>query len=350
MATIANIRGALLEEIVLYLLDQVGYKALEFPPGSTITEAGVQEGASGLELQGRGTWHQTDAVATLSHSPAFIHPIRLIVEAKCYQSKVGVGVVRNSVGVLKDINENHFSISGPRNRKIKSTRYNYLAAIFSSSGYSPRAIEYAIAHQIFLIEYQNIPLIEPIVNSLLDLDTEHLIGEGLNNIKSIRRTYRSALQNENIDTTADQYFSSSGMRLLRNIQHHIQRIGGSYFGMLQGRWPLHLLTEEPLPPDFFETDVVECMVRSDDGENWKFVPSRRRNDRPWFEIQFNLPQEVASIVAEYWRDQTAVANLKAQYFSYINLSGKIGNIHRTVKLVLDETWLHRYLMRQAFRE
>ena len=40
-----------------------------------------------------------------------MYPLRLLVEAKCYQKKsqVEIGIVRNSVGVFKDIDENFFS-------------------------------------------------------------------------------------------------------------------------------------------------------------------------------------------------------------------------------------------------
>ena len=106
MANISQVRGALLEEAVLYLLGKTGYDV--FDHHSSKLGPGLRSGHSGLDVEGRGSWHQIDALAEFSASPAFMYPLRLIVEAKCYRANrpVGIEVVRNSVGVLKDISEN----------------------------------------------------------------------------------------------------------------------------------------------------------------------------------------------------------------------------------------------------
>src|SRR6478609_3069628 len=102
---LSGVRGALLEEFVLYLLEKVGYRVVK------AGEHGTYKGATGLEVQGRGERHQIDALAAYDHSPAFMYPLRLLVEAKCYRGRypVQIGVVRNAVGVHKDISENYFT-------------------------------------------------------------------------------------------------------------------------------------------------------------------------------------------------------------------------------------------------
>jgi hypothetical protein len=116
MATITQIRGALLEEAVLFLLRKVGYETYDPAALSLSQLQHMRAGHSGLEVRGRGTWHQLDAFALWKHSPAFMYPLHLMVEAKCYASyrPVGVAVPRNSVGVLKDISENYFTRGGPK--------------------------------------------------------------------------------------------------------------------------------------------------------------------------------------------------------------------------------------------
>src|ERR1035438_7248250 len=121
-------RGAILEELVLYLLKMVGYRVVEAP------SEGTRGGHSGLEVKGRGAWHQIDALAAFDLTPAFMYPLRLMVEAKCYSSRspVGIEVVRNSVGVLKDIAENYFTFLPSRGDQtaIPVPRFNYYSAIF----------------------------------------------------------------------------------------------------------------------------------------------------------------------------------------------------------------------------
>jgi hypothetical protein len=121
MASINQVRGALLEEVVLKLLENAGYRRL--------TEADadggeLRMGRSGLELRGRGEWHQVDALVSYDFTPAFIYPIRLIVEAKAYlknNGKVDIKDIRNAVGVLKDVNENYFSFNSSmqKNNELK---------------------------------------------------------------------------------------------------------------------------------------------------------------------------------------------------------------------------------------
>ena len=98
MARITQIRGALLEEAVLFLLRKVGYEIYE-PPVRASAFDNMRMGRSGLEVRGRGAWHQLDAFAVWTHSPAFMYPLQLMVEAKCYavNRPVGIEVARNSV-------------------------------------------------------------------------------------------------------------------------------------------------------------------------------------------------------------------------------------------------------------
>src|SRR5437016_1513930 len=91
MACINQIRGGLLEEVVLLLLDRSGYRRVR------VGEEGTRNGRAGLEVEGRGSHHQIDALVSPVHSHAFIYyPIRLMVEAKCETNPVGlIGIPRH---------------------------------------------------------------------------------------------------------------------------------------------------------------------------------------------------------------------------------------------------------------
>src|SRR5437868_4353956 len=163
MIRLSQIHGALLEEIVLRLLLQAGYRQV------IIGEEGTSSGASGLEVQGRGAPHQIDALVTPIHSHSFIYTIRLIVEAKCESKAVGVDIIRNLVGTLLDLNQNFITWeSGGSNLSMQ--RFNYHGAVFAANGYSKRAEKYALAHQIFLIDYSNVSLLRPIIDTLISLN------------------------------------------------------------------------------------------------------------------------------------------------------------------------------------
>lgn len=338
MAIPNHIRGALLEEIVLHLLDLVGYRVVN--PG----EEGTRGGAAGLEVQGRGEWHQIDGLAAFDRTPAFMYPLRLIVEAKCYREDrtVGIPIVRNSVGVLKDISENYFTHRSSDNQnEIQIPRFNYHSAIFSTSGYSANAQRYALAHQIFLIQYEKIGLLQPIIRALLALEEEHFsrrVPKARTN--EVRREFRSIFKDENVEEGEYSVFSEDGIEFIRHhIAESLLSIRGSYFGVLQGRWPMHLLCDEQLPMGLFmNSDELSCQITRDERGTWGFTPSQvNPSDNNWFRLEFDLPKEIALMTQSHIGD-AELLHVKQQNFSYLDLAGKIGNIHRSVRLRMDPQW------------
>lgn len=78
MASTGQIRGAVLEEVLLYLLQLAGYRIVEYSP----KDPTLYQGPAGLEVLGRGGRHQIGAVADFAVGHPFSHPARLLVEAK----------------------------------------------------------------------------------------------------------------------------------------------------------------------------------------------------------------------------------------------------------------------------
>ena len=62
LVNISQIRGALLEEAILYLLEKVGYETIEVD--SPNTDNGLRVGHYGLEVRGHDSWHQIDTLSS----------------------------------------------------------------------------------------------------------------------------------------------------------------------------------------------------------------------------------------------------------------------------------------------
>lgn len=339
---ISQIRGAILEEVVLFLLEKVGYRIVR--PG----EDGTRGGHAGLEVRGRGEWHQIDSLAAYDHSPAFIYPLRLLVEAKCYvrNRTIGIEVARNSLGVITDIAQNYFSLNTPGDGEIQLQRFNYHGAIFSTSGFSANAVRYSIAHQIFPIQYRDVPLMEPVADLILQLEEEHIHVPGNEKVKiaRIREKVRDVLREENVGNNF--VFSHDGFAIIQQIRDRMKQIRGSYFGMLQGRWPLHLLSEKPLPPAAFQNDTVSCSVRVNHEGVCEFEPSEfEPQSAEWFSLQFSLPEPIVKLLTEHQWNAVDVAHVKMEYFSTVSLSGIIGGVRRQVRLELNQDLLNAYLQK-----
>jgi hypothetical protein len=138
-----TLQGYVLEELLAYLIRNTGYRLL-------VDEAQDCEELvnrpNGLAVRGRGGLHQVDVLGELAWIPAFTFPLRLIVEAKARAAVTGIGDVRNAVGIVTDVNQNYSPLSAARTTLVQKFSYRY--ALFSTSGFSQPAADFALAHQI----------------------------------------------------------------------------------------------------------------------------------------------------------------------------------------------------------
>jgi len=274
------------------------------------------------------------------------------VEAKCYKrsSPIKIDIVRNSVGVLKDINENYFStkLHNPSS-EIKLQRFNYHYAIFSTSGFTDGAQAYAIAHQIFLIQYSKNGILEKIIDELLNINDRYISASST--LKNIRKDFRMSLIKGHLDEN-NSFTKYGKTHIDLNIIENMTSIRGSYFGMLQGMWPMHLLDRNPLPSNLFmDTDKINCRVYGFDSNIWSFSPIEINEGEPgWFRLEFELPPAIAEIVSKVRHDPVKVANIKQQNFSYIDLAGKINGIQRQIRLEMDQPWIENYIAKMRRRK
>ncbi|MER6784024.1 hypothetical protein ABT330_05080 [Streptomyces sp. NPDC000658] len=148
------LRGYLLEEVLAWLLRSSGFEVLTADDDRDKEPWKVlKEDRNGLLVRGRGAWHQVDALGQFRYVPPFSLPVRLFVEAKYLTTTaVGLPTVRNGHGVIHDVNEGETTTLTAPGAGRPRTRYRYSYAIFSTSGFSPEAQDYALAHQISLID------------------------------------------------------------------------------------------------------------------------------------------------------------------------------------------------------
>ena len=163
MAKLSNIRGMLLEESLLRLLESSGYKTIEAPG----VDPTLIDGPAGMKVKGRGGDHQIDAIADFQIAQPFSHPQRLLVEAKCFdpQKNVGLPIVREAVGILKDVGE-YWMVAGG---EIPKQRYHYQFALFSATGYTRDAQRYAFAQDIFLIPLAASRFFQNVIRSIRNI-------------------------------------------------------------------------------------------------------------------------------------------------------------------------------------
>ncbi len=255
MATKPLINGMLLEEATLYLLEASGYR--------TVTSKGndptLNIGSAGMEVYGRSGSHQIDAIADFVVCPPFSHQQRLLVEAKCYSSRVKLLVVRNAVGVLKDVSEywvipspsmNRFgsNSSGSNrnyaNQALPKSRYHYQYAVISASGYTSRAEEYAFTQDIFLIQVANSQYFQPVLEAIRKVqDLSSIIASspqhGKITLTELRNSIRDNIRNP--QKTLSPVISGSSLESLENFCQACRDIRIAVLIMIDGQFPMFLI-------------------------------------------------------------------------------------------------------------
>jgi hypothetical protein len=138
--------GHVLEDILTALLQDNGYRPLvrEGQDPDALDRAG-----NSLVVKGRGASHQADALGELLFAIPFSLPVRLFMEAKCKSETTGIADVRNAMGVLSDVNERY---SAEAKYQLPLRRHHYRYTLFSTSGFAPNAQQFALAHQISLVD------------------------------------------------------------------------------------------------------------------------------------------------------------------------------------------------------
>lgn len=333
MATIAQIRGLLLEEALLHLLKAAGYRTVEDAGGDPT----VKKGPSGLEVVGRGERHQIDAIADFVVAPPFSHPQRLLLEAKCVSNRVTLPIIRNAVGVLKDVSE--YWVPSVRRVSPPKSRYHYQYAVFSVSGFTSGAERYAFAQDIYLIPLEKSRYLRPIIDSIRDVTYQTLgateSDKVVLNTFSLRKAIRSRIENP----LSPQLASVVGPTALETLNHFCatcQSMQGAALGMIAKRFPVFLVPSPEVQLGELEAEYHVSVHW--DNEGWYLQEAR--TDRRLF--SFDLPEDLFEMYAEEGMlTRTGALELKAEMLSEIQA---VVALHESVRLLifrLDMEWLQR---------
>lgn len=360
MASINQIRGALLEEIVLLLLDRSGYRSIK------AGEEGTRNGRAGLEVEGRGSHHQIDALVSPVHSHAFIYPIRLMVEAKCETSPVGLPTVRSVVGTLFDINQNFLARRVGGGREVRVQRFNYHAAMFAANGYSDNAEQFALAHQVFLIDYSHVAAMRPVVDALLALQIEDFSEVarrgGRRNLTEIRNVFRSLIEIARLGPDVEIFSESGVAKVQDRLLPAVRQLRGSYYGMIEGIYPVHLISQREIPIRLIrQQGIIPCEIRvSDDEQTWAFEPSGIPHESAdFFRLEFTIPEFIADMLNARTEERHAreeaprwlrIAQAKAENMSFVDVTAMDEGQLLLFRLALDFDWLNRYIEGRHARE
>ncbi|MFE2595873.1 hypothetical protein ACFXCZ_05105 [Streptomyces sp. NPDC059396] len=326
MATRAMLRGYLLEESLAWLLRESGYRLLVSEaqdPVELVANGGT------LRVKGRGAVHQVDVLGEFPFTPAFSLPVRLFLEAKFYRTPCRLEAVRNAHGVVHDVNENFVMLPGSRPRR----RFKYSYALFSANGFTLEAQDYALAHQISLVDLSGQSFewlraaIRGAASDLYDAQTQYQVTSFP--VAWMRTELRRALGTGADDelpsaTTSAQFFRSVASATLADFATalHQQSERELLLGFPAAPFVLPLATEDKkeflayadLQPDH---PVRIRRVGQAEAAEWMLTP---RDVPDAYRLTFKLPDRVETWISDVaGKERQRAQMIKEQFLAAVTV-------------------------------
>lgn len=343
MATLVQIHGMLLEEAILCILRHAGYKTIEGPDN----DPSLCRMPGGLGVRGRGGSHQIDAIGDFLVYQPFTFPQRLLVEGKCWKKRVDISIVRNAVGILRDVSEYWLS---RRTEATPKNRCHYQFAIFSASEFTREAQRYAFAQDIYLVPLGKSQFFGSVVTAIRGVAPSDLSKVGmpaeLRDLRAKTRAYlRTSLSNDELDS-ADW----SGMDSLTDLRQAVQSVREGFIALADSRFPLFLVPN-PARPDTQQGNrsprgPQQIRIRiSYDKKSW-YLTDARSGVRLY---SFDLPRELFEQYAPSGSlSRQRALDLKEKALSQMQAVRYRDGLLQIVEFVLDRDWISE--IRSALNE
>ncbi len=342
-----TLRGYLLEEALAYLIRTSGYKLLVDPRQDSYN---LQNGQAGIEVRGRGGWHQADVLGQLEIIPAFSYPFRLFMEAKHRGDKVDMPIIRSAVGIVSDVNQAPLPVVDPTNLPY-APAYHYVYSVFSASGFDANAIKMATSYLISLVdmsmdEYRD--LLESIDNTAQQILTQFTNTNGL--VKDVRYSLRLSLNTypENFSLEQPNNERAHGYytdlkTTLSSLVRTVKSYDRLYVGTINAPFILVLKSDNPKKFEKYSlkyknTDhkvEIHWSDSIDDGRTWFISPVAGADDEKYV-LSFRLPSILGDWIFKVETDkQRKAMQAKLEYLSSINVYIRGKGMDHVVKLQFD---------------
>ena len=286
-------KGYLLEIVLAKLLKVNGYDLVT----SSDNEIRFLE-TNGLNVKGRGGYHQFDSLGTFRITPPFVYPIRLFLEAKFYtNNKVGIDRIRMGIGILQDVNTNYSTVD-MTSQELKLPKYNYNYALFSTSGFTDDAQRLAIAHKVYLMDLSSgyYSWIRDFINQVVDklfadhnITDDHISSDIFNDYKE---NFSREINNLR-DSQLDRWIVFENQRsVVDEFVNQMQNAGSMYIASTKSTQIIALIPndDEKFRKSLRRNPHQEVTITWNETERnvWIINPTEYDNDTN-YELTFQLP-------------------------------------------------------------
>ena len=329
-----QIRGWLFEAVLRILLEKSGFDMVRPDPADMRRER--MERRDFVEIKGRGDWHQIDLPFDYPGSVPFLYPVRLLGEAKYLKTVVDKDLIRNFIGVMKDIQENYFVDDSLSEEMVKGRRME-LGAFFSANGFSDQAERLSYAHGIRTVSYRNNAVVDGLRRQIDALEQEYLpyVMLTAGGVGDFLADFRNAMgESGDLRHFRVQWGIDPGAgALLDQMKAGLQAVKSSFFASTDTGVLLHFLGTEAFPYGIFGQ-------RDEAGVRVKYERVRNEN-RYYMEFcqmdmkcrYYFTPPRFIGKAALYGTAQTPEAGAPLRLFM------KINGVQRSLTIRMEQDWL-----------
>ncbi len=333
-----QLRGYLFEIIIMELLRKNQFSDINIAsePADRVRE--VRSGF--IEIKGRGCWHQIDCPCDYNHLIPFSYPVRLLGEVKFYKSRLSKDLIREYIGVIKDIQENYFAADGVDLQNYYP-RKTEIGAYFSANGFQEEAEKLAYVHGIKTISYKNNYLINRLKFLVEELENNYISTRILKDHRwnDFKNSFRNAIRHGiDINSEYNPNLADGYLEIINEITQSFLSIRSSFIATTTTGVFLHFLGDSEFPYRLFqETDEGRCRVfyEYDDFRNryfWMEITGDEQRRRFYF-----TPPESLDYAAVFGSE--IVLNEKERLFRTLSVNIQLNGISRSLLLYLDQDWL-----------
>ena len=247
------------------------------------------------------------------------------------------------VAALLDINQNNAPSRQPTSKSAAppARKYSYVGAIFSSSGFSSHAADFALAHAISLIDLNDavfsdlVKRIQAAASAFsvtVKRGTEHSTGLV---VKRLRQHLRSALRTQPPDAPVELFQDSfAGGESVQPAVDAAREVGELFIGTAAGPYMLVLKADDPVA---FTSYAVEHPTHEvdihwsplhDEGRTWQIQP----RDGRLYQLSFRLPQRLADWIFNSRNPRRVAMSVKGEFFSSISIYRHIDERDQIISL------------------
>ncbi len=329
-----QIRGWLFEAVLRILLEKSGFDMVRPNPANAGRVR--MERRDFVEIKGRGDWHQIDLPFDYPGCVPFLYPVRLLGEAKYLKTVVDKDLIRNFIGVMKDIQENYFVDDTLSEEMVRGRRME-LGAFFSANGFSKQAERLSYAHGIRTVSYRNNEVVNGLRRQIDALEQDYLPYSTLaaGGVSEFLADFKNAM-GESGDLKhfqANWGIDPGAGTLLAQMKARLQAVESSFFASTDTGVLLHFLGTERFPYELFgQRD--EALVRV----SYERVRNENRYYMVFCETEgirryYFTPPRFFGKAALYGTAMTPESGMPLRLFM------KINGVQRSLTIRMEQDWL-----------